>query len=42
MLNYYLRWADLLEEKMIGISDKKSERYMSSKEALLEVYMCLL
>lgn len=41
-MTFYLRWADLLEEKLLSIADKKSEHYIDSKETLLNVYISLL
>jgi hypothetical protein len=31
MMNYFLRWADLLEEKITKIEDKKSEDHIKSR-----------
>ena len=42
MLAFYLGWADILEEKLDSIEDKKSESYIGTKEILLEVYINLL
>lgn len=42
MLAFYLGWADILEEKLDSIEDKRSESYIGTKEILLEVYINLL
>lgn len=42
LMSYYLRWADLLEERMVKERDQGIKDNISVKETLLQVYMNLL